>query len=70
MDAWTLCKIMAWSSLAVAMRYIPPSEERVLEAFGQKPELSETGDKTGDSATAATQSAMLELSVTPTSAVV
>jgi integrase len=70
MDAWTLCKIMGWSSLAVAMRYIHPSEERVLEAFGQKPELSETGDKTGDSATAAAQQGMLELSVTPTAAVV
>jgi integrase len=70
MDAWTLCKIMGWSSLAVAMRYIHPSEERVLEAFGQKPELSETGDKTGDSATAAAQQGMLELSVTHTAAVV
>jgi len=66
MDAWTLCKIMGWSSLPVAMRYIHPSEERVLEAFGQKPELSETGD----SATAAAQPAMLELAVTPTGVVV
>jgi len=32
-DAWTLCKIMGWSSLAVAMNYIHPSEERVLSAF-------------------------------------
>jgi len=32
-DAWTLCKIMGWSSLSVAMRYIHPSEERVLEAM-------------------------------------
>jgi integrase len=32
-DAWTLCKIMGWSSLSVAMRYIHPSEERVLEAI-------------------------------------
>jgi len=55
MDAWTLCKIMGWSSLAVAMRYIHPSEERVLEAFGQKPELSDTGDKTGDSGAAVVQ---------------
>lgn len=43
MDAWTLGKIMGWSSLAVAMRYIHPSEQRVLDVFEQKHELSETG---------------------------
>jgi integrase len=32
-DAWTLCKIMGWSSLSVAMAYIHPSEDRVLNAF-------------------------------------
>jgi integrase len=32
-DAWTLCKVMGWSSLSVAMRYIHPSEDRVLSAF-------------------------------------
>ncbi len=32
-DAWTLCKIMGWASLSVAMRYIHPSNERVLEAI-------------------------------------
>jgi len=32
-DAWTLCKIMGWASLSVAMRYIHPSDERVLEAI-------------------------------------
>ena len=32
-DAWTLCKIMGWASLSVAMRYIHPSDERVLDAF-------------------------------------
>ena len=32
-DAWSLCRIMGWSSLAVAMTYIHPSQERVLEAF-------------------------------------
>lgn len=32
-DAWTLCKIMGWSSLSVAMTYINPSEDRVLDAF-------------------------------------
>jgi integrase len=30
-DAWTLCKIMGWASLSVAMRYVHPSDERVLE---------------------------------------
>ena len=34
LDAWTLCKIMGWSSLSVAMRYIHPSDDRVLEALG------------------------------------
>ena len=33
MDAWSLCKIMGWSSLSVAMTYIHPSEDLVLEAF-------------------------------------
>jgi integrase len=32
-DAWSLCKIMGWSSLSVAMTYIHPSEDRVLDAF-------------------------------------
>ena len=32
-DAWTLCKVMGWSSLSVAMTYIHPSEDRVLGAF-------------------------------------
>ena len=35
-DAWTLCKIMGWASLSVAMRYIHPDEKRVLAAFGQE----------------------------------
>src|ERR1700724_1129907 len=34
-----------WSSLSVAMRYIHPSEDRVLAAFANVG----TGDKTGDS---------------------
>src|SRR5262249_30849460 len=34
-DAWTLCKIMGWASLSVAMRYIHPSEDRVLEAVSR-----------------------------------
>lgn len=49
MDAWTLCKIMGWSSLSVAMRYIHPSEDRVLAAFAE-PQLGLGGDETGDSA--------------------
>jgi integrase-like protein len=32
-DAWTLCKIMGWASLSVAMTYIHTSEDRVLEVF-------------------------------------
>jgi len=32
-DAWTLCKIMGWSSLSVAMTYVHPSEDRVLEVI-------------------------------------
>jgi integrase len=32
-DAWTLCKLMGWSSLSVAMRYIHPSHEQVLQAI-------------------------------------
>ena len=50
MDVWTLCKIIGWSSLSVAMRYIRPSEDRVLAAFGDQHELSQSGDKTGDAA--------------------
>jgi integrase len=44
-DAWTLCKIMGWSSLAVAMTYIHPDHERVLDAFS-----TVGGYKTGYSA--------------------
>jgi integrase len=32
-DAWTLCKIMGWDSLSVAMTYVHPDERRVLEVF-------------------------------------
>jgi integrase len=32
-DAWTLCKIMGWASLSVAMTYVHPDEKRVLEVF-------------------------------------
>ena len=46
-DAWTLCKIMGWSSLSVAMTYIHPSADRVLAAF--EPLRIGSGDKIGDS---------------------
>jgi hypothetical protein len=32
-DAWTLCKIMGWASLSVAMTYVHASEEQVLAVF-------------------------------------
>jgi integrase len=32
-DAFTLCKIMGWASLAVAMTYIHPDDRKVLEVF-------------------------------------
>jgi len=32
-DAWSLCRIMGWTSLAVAMTYIHSSDDKVLEAF-------------------------------------
>jgi integrase len=67
-DAWTLCKIMGWASLSVAMKYIHPSEQRVLAAFGQQAELNPTGDKTGDITPSAAMQAVVELSLTPFSA--
>jgi integrase len=33
MDAWTLCKIMGWASIAIAMTYIHVDQEKVLEVF-------------------------------------
>lgn len=33
MDAWTLCKIMGWASIAIAMTYIHPDQQRVLDVF-------------------------------------
>ena len=70
MDAWTLCKIMGWSSLAVAMRYIHPDENKVLEAFGQKPELHQTGDKTRDIAARVLDEPATITVINPTMAVV
>lgn len=33
MDAWTLCRIMGWSSIAIAMTYVHPDQKKVLEVF-------------------------------------
>lgn len=60
-DAWTLCKVMGWASLSVAMRYIHPTSERVLAAFGQ----SETGDKSGDNALQLPSDRLAEESISP-----
>jgi hypothetical protein len=30
-DAWTLCKILGWASLSVAMTYVEPYEKKVLK---------------------------------------
>jgi len=56
---------MGWASLAVAMRYIHPSEDKVLAAFGQEPQLSGAGDKTGDTAPVAAPQQLVESSATP-----
>jgi len=32
-DAWTLCRVMGWASLSVAMTYVHANEDRVLEVF-------------------------------------
>jgi hypothetical protein len=45
------------------MRSIHPFEEKVLAAY--EPQLSETGDKTGDTAPVVAPQQMLELSATP-----
>ena len=50
-DAWTLMRIVGWSTIAIAMRYVHMSDEHVLGALASIPAvLTETGDKTGDSA--------------------
>jgi integrase len=73
LDAWTLCKIMGWASLSVANRYIHPSEDRVLAAFGQQsavePELNGSGDKTGDIQPIASEQQVLELSASSSAAI-
>jgi integrase len=32
-DAWTLCRIMGWASLSIAMTYVHANEKNVLDAF-------------------------------------
>jgi integrase len=32
-DAWSLCRIMGWNTLAIAMTYVHASDKQVLEAF-------------------------------------
>jgi len=34
-DAWTLCKVMGWASLSVAMTYVHPDDQKVLQAFSR-----------------------------------
>jgi len=66
-DAWTLMRIMGWSSIAIAMRYVHMSDDRVLGALASIPDfLSETGDKTGDSGQTAMQSTESERLLTET----
>lgn len=68
-DAWTLCKIMGWASLSVAMKYIHPSEQRVLAAFGQQAESSTSGDKSGDILPSTVEQQVLELSASTSTVV-
>ena len=56
--------------MAVAMRYIHPDENKVLEAFGQKPELHQTGDKTRDIAARVLDEPATITVINPTMAVV
>jgi integrase len=39
-DAWTLCRIMGWASLSVAMTYVHAQDDRVLAAFSRSEEIS------------------------------
>jgi integrase len=52
-DAWTLCKVMGWASLGVAMTYVHADERKVLEVFsghkfGHRPDerLLESSERT------------------------
>ena len=63
--AWThgpCVKSWAGPRWLLQLRYIHPSEQRVLDAFEQKRELSETGDKSGDSVPNLDNQAVIELS--------
>ena len=51
-----------WVRLCVGDELHSPSEERVLAAFGQQPELSPTGDKTSDVPPGTIEDQVLELS--------
>jgi hypothetical protein len=61
-------RIMGWSSIAIAMRYVHMSDDRVLGALASIPVvLSESGDKTGDSGQTSMQSTEPERLLTETS---
>ena len=67
-DAWTLMRIMGWSTITIALRYVHMSDDRVLGALASIPTvLSETGDKTGDSGQTVMQSTEPEPLLTETS---
>jgi integrase len=38
-DAFTLCKVMGWASLSIAMTYVHAQDDRVLAAFSQSSEI-------------------------------
>ena len=57
-DVYTLCRIAGWSNIKMALRYVHPSDDAVLNAFsrlgghkiGHSGELALQGEKTGFSA--------------------
>jgi hypothetical protein len=54
-DAWTLCRIMGWASLSVAMTYLHAQDERVLAAFSRTEERG--GHENGHAAEARLEAA-------------
>ena len=67
LDAWTLMRIMGWSSIAIAMRYVHMSDDRVLGALAAiRGVLGGTGDKSGDSQEIALKSPQLDQALTVT----
>jgi len=60
-DVFTLCRVMGWASLSMGMRYVHPSEDRVLAAAS-----AASGDKTGDSPEIALESTEPEQALTIT----